>query len=55
MNASRNMALKARRDSATMQGTIKVDLTGSFGDKVKANDDIEVTLSKGKVTAFSKK
>jgi hypothetical protein len=38
-----------------MQGTIKVDLSGAFGDKVKVNDDIQVTLSGGKVTAFSKK
>ena len=41
--------------SVTMQGTIKTDLTGAFGDKVKANDDIQITLSKGKVTAFAKK
>ena len=44
----------------TMQGTLKVFLaaarkTVSFTDKVKPNDDIAVTLSDGKVTAFTKK
>jgi hypothetical protein len=47
--------IDATHISVTMQGTIKADLSGAFGDKVKANDDIQVTLSSGKVTAFSKK
>jgi hypothetical protein len=47
--------IDAAHISVTMQGTIKVDLSGAFGDKVKVNDDIQVTLSGGKVTAFSKK
>ncbi len=44
----------------TMQGTLKVFLaaarkTVTFADKVKPNDDIAVTLTDGKVTAFTKK
>jgi hypothetical protein len=47
--------IDASHISVTMQGTIKADLGGTFGDKVKAGDDIQITLSSGKVTAFSKK
>jgi hypothetical protein len=44
----------------TMQGTLKVFLaaarkTVTFAGKVKANDDIAVTLADGKVTALTKK
>jgi major membrane immunogen (membrane-anchored lipoprotein) len=44
----------------TMQGSLKVVLESArknvtFADKVKANDDIAVTLSDGKVTAFTRK
>ncbi len=47
--------IDASHISVTMQGTIKADLSGAFGDTVKAGDDIQVTLSSGKVTTFSKK
>jgi hypothetical protein len=44
----------------TMQGTLKVFLASArkgvtFSDKVRANDDIAVTLNDGKVTAFTKR
>ena len=44
----------------TMQGTLKVNLSSgrtsvSFTEKIKANDDIAVTLADGKVMAFIKK
>jgi hypothetical protein len=46
--------------AVTMQGTLKVFLDAArsninFSDKVKANDDVVVTLVAGKVTAIAKK
>jgi hypothetical protein len=46
--------------AVTMQGTLRVFLDAgrpniNFSDKLKANDDIVVTLSGGKVTAFAKR
>jgi hypothetical protein len=46
--------------AVTMQGTLKVFLDAgrsniNFSDKVKANDDVVVTLVGGKVIAFTKK
>ena len=46
--------------AVTMQGVLKVLLASgranvTFTDKIKANDDIVVTLVDGKVTAYSKK
>ena len=52
--------INPQRIAVTMQGTLKVFLTAgrpsvTFSDKVKANDDILVTLADGKVTAYTKK
>jgi hypothetical protein len=52
--------INAQHIAVTMQGTLKVFLaSGSanvmFTDKIKANDDIVVTLTNGKVTAYTKK
>lgn len=52
--------IDARRLEVTMQGTLKVFLAAGrpnivFTDRVKSNDDLLVTLTDGKVTAFAKK
>jgi hypothetical protein len=52
--------ITAQRIEVTMQGTLRVFLTAArpsvnFSDKIKASDDIAVTLAEGKVTGFSKK
>lgn len=52
--------IDARRLAVTMQGTLKVFLAAArpnitFTDKIKANDDIVVTLADGKVTSFVRK
>lgn len=48
-----------RHLEVTMQGTLKIFLTSgrwdvTFNEKLKSNDDIAVTLTDGKVTAFKK-
>ncbi len=52
--------INSRRLEVTMQGTLKVFLASgrpsvTFNERVKANDDIVVTLKAGKVTALRKK
>ncbi len=52
--------INAQRIAVTMQGTLKVFLTSgrpnlNFSDKVRANDDVDVTLADGKVMAVNKK
>jgi hypothetical protein len=52
--------INAQHIAVTMQGTLKVFLASgkanvTFTDKIKANDDIVVTLTDGKVTAYTKK
>ena len=52
--------INAQHIAVTMQGTLKVFLASgsaniTFADKIKANDDIVVTLTNGKVTAYTKK
>jgi hypothetical protein len=52
--------INARQIEVTMQGSLKIFLTSgranvTFTDKIKANDDIVVTLTNGKVTAYTKK
>jgi hypothetical protein len=52
--------INAQHIAVTMQGSLKIFLTSgranvTFTDKIKANEDIVVTLVDGKVTAFTKK
>ena len=52
--------INAQHIATTMQGTLKVLLAAgraniAFTDKIKANDDVIVTLIDGKVTEFAKK
>jgi hypothetical protein len=52
--------ISEKRLEVTMQGTLKVFLDAglpnmNFPNKIKSNDDISVTLTGGKITAFTKK
>jgi hypothetical protein len=52
--------INAQHLAVTMQGTLKVFLASArpnvnFADKIKANDEIVVTLANGKVTEYAKK
>ncbi len=52
--------ISPQRMAVTMQGTLKVFLDAgradiNFTEKVKANDEVVVTLVSGKVTALAKK
>ena len=52
--------IDAQHVAVTMQGTLKVFLASgranvTFADRIKANDDIVVTLADGKVMSYTKR